>query len=214
MGEFTAEDFEVANLATRGEYMVARRCGGDLAPWAIFLHNRPALYVSDASMVHYGWTPVVEGEAHDRIETLLDTKKIHERVIAELRHDMSLARREIVDLRDENDRLERILQAPLSLKDLRVAWDAAEQAEECREGDVLMTRHPDDNYEVWVAVGAFDISRKTRILSRAPQREPWADLADVLTLAEGDIGGLNVDAVNVAAILHERGVRVTGGEDS
>ena len=212
MSEFTAEDFAQANLATKGKFGVARRAEED-SPWP-WVTGRRGGSLSDEEMARDGWVPVVEGEAHDRIETLLDTKKTHERVIAELRHDMAVARREIVDLREENDRLERILQSPLSLKDLAVAWDAAEQAEECREGDVLMTRHSDDNYEVWVAAGAFDISKKSRILSRAPKREPWADLADVLTLAEGDIGGLNVDAINVAALLHERGVRVVGGEES
>ena len=122
------------------------------------------------------------------------------------------AQKELVDLRDENCRLERILQAPLSLKDLQVAWENAEQANGCHAGDVLIIQDDEDNYLVRRMDDGSYLDSTARILSRAP-REPWADLADVLTLAEGDIGGLNVDAINVAALLHERGVRVVGGED-
>ena len=122
------------------------------------------------------------------------------------------ARKELADLREENGRLERILQTPLSLKDLQVAWEAAGQAEECRAGDVLIIQDDEDNYVVRRMDDGSYLDSTARILSRSP-REPWADLADVLTLAEGDIGGLNVDAINVAALLHERGVRVVGGDD-
>ena len=122
------------------------------------------------------------------------------------------AQKEMADLREENGRLERILQSPLSLKDLQVAWEAAGQAEECRAGDVLIIQDDEDNYVVRRMDDGSYLDSTARILSRSP-REPWADLADVLTLAEGDIGGLNVDAINVAALLHERGVRVVGGDN-
>lgn len=80
------------------------------------------------------------------------------------------------DLQQENDRLERILQAPLSLKDLRVAWDAAEQADECQKGDVLILE-TSGGFNVYTAMGDGPLVH-ARILSRAP-REPRADLADV-----------------------------------
>lgn len=204
MSEYTVEDFAGATLATRGEFEVARRINPSLThqwhaygvEWGLF---------SDAEMAADGWVPV-------------GTKKAHDRVIKELRYDLTVALAAVADLQDENDRLERILQAQLSLKDLQVAWENAEQADECRKGDVLIRQ---DDYEVYGDSAGYAVYPATsdgplmfaRILSRAPKREPWADLADVLTLAEGDIGGLNVDAINVAALLHDRGVRVTGGDD-
>jgi len=92
--------------------------------------------------------------------------------IAGLRHDLALAREELEDLRQENDRLERILQAPLSLKDMRVAWAAAEQADECRKGDVLILE-ASEGFNVYTAMGDGPLLH-ARILSRAPR----ADLAD------------------------------------
>lgn len=117
------------------------------------------------------------------------------------------------DLRQEIDRLERIIQAPLSLKDLEVAWEAAEVSDECREGDVLIMQDPAEGYSVWRTGDADYLSRSTRILSRAPKREPHENLADAIrevwpsAYDEIDIGSL-------AYALHERGVRVTGGEES
>ena len=207
---FTAQDFAQADLATKGEFGVARRTDPRLTHQWHAYGDGQGLF-SDDEMAADGWAPVVEGEARDRIMTLLDTKKTHEREIAELLHDMSVAQDEIVDLREESDRLERILQAPLSLKDLQVAWENAEQANGCHAGDVLIIQDDEDNYLVRRMDDGSYLDSTARILSRAP-REQWADLADVLTLAEGDIGGLNVDAINVAALLHERGVRVTGGD--
>ena len=121
------------------------------------------------------------------------------------------------DLREENDRLERILQAPLSLKDMQNAWEAAEVPTDdapIREGDVILCRHDEGKWGVRV-VSAGDMVASgrwkpaVRILSRAP-REPWADLADVLEVAL-DAGSRYAESI--ARSLHERGVRVTGGED-
>ena len=100
----------------------------------------------------------------------------------------------------------------ITLDALEAAWENAEPADECHPGDVVVVQDDEDNYLVRRMDDRSDLDSTARILSRAP-REPWADLADVLTLAEGDIGGLNVDAINVAALLHERGVRVVGGDD-
>ena len=128
----------------------------------------------------------------------------------ELRHDLTVARKELVDLRDENDRLERILQAPLSLKDLEVAWEAAGQAEECRAGDVLIIQDDEDNYVVRRMDDGSYLDSTARILSRSP-REPWADLADVL-VAESVVFD-SEDASIAARALHSAGVRVMGGDD-
>ena len=114
------------------------------------------------------------------------------------------------DLREENDRLERILQAPLSLKDLRVAWEAAEEADECRKGDVLILKDWAGGFQVYAAMVDGDLTR-SRILSRAP-REPWADLADMLRAWDAEPA--DADADGMAKWFHERGVRVTGGDES
>ena len=113
------------------------------------------------------------------------------------------------DLREENYRLERILQSPLSLKGLEVAWEAAEVADECREGDVLIIRDDEDNYVVRRMDDRSDLDSAARILSRAPKREPWADLAGVL-VAESVVFD-SEDASLAARALHSAGVRVTGG---
>ena len=110
------------------------------------------------------------------------------------------------DLRQEIDRLERIIQAPLSMKDLQVAWEAAEEADECREGDVLIIRDDEDNYLVRRMDDRSDLDSTARILSRAPRREPWADLADALRAHTGE-----PEPDETAQTLYERGVRVTGG---
>ena len=47
-----------------------------------------------------------ESAAHDRVVTLLDTKKTHEQAISDLRHDLEVAQKEMADLRQERDRLE------------------------------------------------------------------------------------------------------------
>lgn len=55
--------------------------------------------------------------------------------------------------------------------------------------------------------------REYRVLSRAPQREPWEDLADVLgDFAIHDHDGTEYPDV-LAQRLYERGVRMTGGDD-
>ena len=99
---------------------------------------------------------------------------------------------------------------PYSLDALEAAWENAEQADKCLEGDVLISSLPLDGG------GGFKISPSrsrgllnaavTRILSRSP-REPWSDLADILA----DMGHLSPTAH--AKALHARGVRVTGGDE-
>lgn len=166
-----------------------------------------------------------ESAAHDRVVTLLDTKATLERTVYELRHDLKVALAEVADLGDENDRLERILQAPLSLKDLEVAWENAEvpTSPDFRDEDVVIVRndsglggyfvrhaHDTIDLELW-AEGAV------RYLHRAP-REPWADLADIIGRYDGD----SDSPAGLARFLHENEVttpfdrdagRVTGGDE-
>ena len=122
----------------------------------------------------------------------------------DMRRDLALTREELEYLRNENDRLERVLQDPLLLKGLEAAWEAAEQAPECRKGDVLIVPGSWGGYTIWEAARDSRL-RAARILSRAP-RELWADLADVLA----DMGHLS--PTGHAKALYERGVRATGGE--
>ena len=115
------------------------------------------------------------------------------------------------DLREENYRLERILQAPLSLKDLEVAWEAAEVADECREGDVLIIRDDEDNYVVRRMDDRSDLDSTARVLSRAPRREPWADLGDKLAVEMPGIEDEPRIEALAKALYCEHGVRVRGG---
>lgn len=137
----------------------------------------------------------------------------------DMRRDLALTREELEYLREENDRLERILQSPLSLKDLQVAWEAAESLEAYRsiisEGDVLIIKKPHGIYLVRpayeeVIVGRAD-AENVRILSRAPKREPWADLADALVAAGVAFGDKYPDLL--ARTLYEHGVRMAGNEE-
>ena len=174
------------------------------------------LALIEVGYTHYEADDAIEAvkrrTAHDRVATLLDTKKTHERAIAELRHDLKVALAEVAELGDENDRLGQVLQAPLTLDALEAAWEAAEEADECRKGDVLIRQ---DDYEVYGDSAGYAVYPATvdgplalaRILSRAP-REPWADLADVLRAHTGE-----PEPDEAAQMLYEYGVRVTGGGD-
>lgn len=126
----------------------------------------------------------------------------------DMRRDLALTREELEYLRNENDRLEQVLQDPLLLKGLEAAWEAAEQAPECRKGDVLIVPGSWGGYTIWEAARDSQL-RTARILSRAP-REPWADLADLLR-ARLDDGVVRVEVDWAARELHAAGVRVTGG---
>lgn len=131
---------------------------------------------------------------------------------ADLRRDLALARKELADLREENRRLEQVLQSPLLMEALEVAWEAAEAPTgdaPIRAGDVMIYPVP-DGHAVRKALVDDGLWRSdTRILSRAP-REPWQDLAD--DLAERS-ALMDEDAIETAAkALHKAGWR-KGGED-
>ena len=126
----------------------------------------------------------------------------------DMRRDLALTREELEYLRKENDRLEQVLQDPLLLKGLEAAWKNAEQAPECRKGDVLIVPGGWGGYTIWEAARDSRL-RAARILSRAP-REPWADLADSLEAEVQWIDRFN--AVDAAQALHAAGWRKGGGE--
>ena len=128
----------------------------------------------------------------------------------DVRRDLALTREELEYLRGENDRLEQVLQDPLLLKGLEAAWEAAEQAAECRRGDVLIVPSSWGGYTIWEAARDSQL-RAARILSRAPQREPWADLADSLEAEVQWIDRFN--AVDAAQALYALGWR-KGGDES
>ena len=126
-------------------------------------------------------------------------------------HRYAWERKDLDDLRRENRRLDAEADGAISLDDLEAAWEAAEVADECREGDVLIIRDDEDNYLVRRMCDRSDLDSAARILSRAPRREPWADLEDVLgDFAIHDHDGKEYPDV-LAQRLYERGVRVTGG---
>ena len=103
---------------------------------------------------------------------------------------------------------------PITLEGLRDAWETAEWAEKCNEGDILIYRDPTDPtecVEIWASEEPEWISANARILRRASEqeREPWQDLADVLGTDGGELIAEHHTITEVAKALHERGVRVT-----
>ena len=128
----------------------------------------------------------------------------------DMRRDLALTREELEYLRKENDRLEQVLQDPLLLKGLEAAWEAAEQAPECRKGDVLIVPGSWGGYTIWEARRDAPL-RAARILSRAPKREPWADLGDKLAVEMPGIEDEPRIEALAKALYCEHGVRVTGG---
>lgn len=210
---YTAEDFARATLATRDKRGVARRTDPrDTHQWYAY-GGKPGWF-SDEEMAADGWTPVVESrvtehtlrdsreKAERKRERLVDHIADQDRVIRRRNDEIAVLRLELADA-----------QAPLSLARLEAAWEAAEQADECREGDVLIIRDDEDNYLVRRMYDRSDLDSTARILSRAP-REPWVELAGVLHDVVNQGGNDHIDVDSTAARLYAEGVRVTGGDES
>lgn len=216
---YTAEDFAQAMFAVHPDpaavdaRYAARMNRDPEYPW--LLDGVPGN--GDEHMARDGWVPVVEAtevmqnrqidaEAHlDQIEGL--SKRL-----AAAGDQIESQRLVLEDLREENYRLKRGLQTPLTLESLAAAYEAAEQADECREGDVLIIRDDEDNYLVRRMDNRSDLDSTARILSRAP-REPWVELAGVLHDVINQGGNDHIDVDSTAARLYAEGVRVTGGGD-
>ena len=209
MSGFTSEDFAQANLATRGEFGVARRTDPrDTHQW--YAYGGEPGWFSDEEMAADGWTPVVESrvtehtlrdpqeKAARKRQRLVDHIADQDRVIRRRNDEIAVLRLELADA-----------QAPLSLESLAAAYEAAEQADECREGDVLIIRDDEDNYLVRRMDDRSDLDSTARILSRAPGPEPWVELAGVLH--DEVPGGAVADVDHLAERLYSAGVRVTGG---
>ena len=209
MSEYTAEDFARATLATRGAGDVARRIDDYNIPWRAYTHDGGAAWQSDAEMAAGGWVPVLvesrvtehtlrdpQEKAARKRQRLVDHIADQDRVIRRRNDEITALRLELADA-----------QAPLSLDSLAAAWEAAEQAGECREGDVLIIRDDEDNYLVRRMDDRSRLDSTARILSRAPKpREPWQDLADVI----GE-HTYEPDPKWLAQALYQSGVRVTDG---
>ena len=104
-----------------------------------------------------------------------------------------------------------LVESRITLDALAAAWEAAEQADECREGDVLIIRDDEDNYLVRHMDDRSDLDSTARILSRAPEPEPWVELADSLEAEVQWIDRFN--AVDAAQALHAAGWRKAGDND-
>ena len=213
MSEYTAEDFAQAMFAVHPDpaavdaRYAARMNRDPEFPW--LLDGVPGN--GDEHMARDGWVPVVEsrvtdhtlrrveGRAERKREKLVEHIADQDRVIRRRNDEITALRRELADA-----------QAPLSLDTLAAAWEAAGEADECREGDVLIIRDDEDNYLVRRMDDRSDLDSAARILSRAP-REPWADLADSLEAEVQWIDRFN--AVDAAQALYALGWRKGGDDD-
>ena len=222
MSEYTAEDFEQAMFAVHPDpdavdaRYAARMNRDPEYPW--LLDGVPGN--GDEHMARDGWVPVVESRVTDhtlrRVEERAERKREklvehiadQDRVIRRRNDEITALRRELADA-----------QAPLSLDTLAAAWEAAEVPTDdapIREGDTVIQSAGRGHFYVfqetinWVA--APD-SGFVRILSRAPKREPWADLGDKLAVEMPGIEDEPRIEALAKALYCEHGVRVTGGDE-
>ena len=195
---YTAEDFEQAMFAVHPDpdavdaRYAARMNRDPEFPWLL----DGVLGNGDEHMARDGWVPVRVANGRRDRDTYIDHIADQDRVIRRRNEEIAALRRELADA-----------QAPLSLDSLAAAWEAAEVADECREGDVLIIRDDEDNYLVRRMCDRSYLDSTARILSRAPKpREPWQDLADVI----GE-HTYEPDPKWLAQALYQSGVRVTDG---
>lgn len=180
---YTADDFRTARFAEHPDGLIAmRHLDLDYHPWTVGERYRHCAH-SDDDMAAGGWSPVRE------LDWMTETN-LHAAEYMEGRADQA---REAT---------------PVSLDALRTAWENAEQADECRKGDLLIRRHDSGVYYIIYSAAQSGAIIDARVLSRAPRREPWEELADALWDE-----GVQSDTEGIARALHERGVRVTGGDD-
>lgn len=104
-----------------------------------------------------------------------------------------------------------------TLEALAGAWEAAEVPTDdapIREGDVVIVRHGGGfTVELADRILSGQTHGQERVLSRAPRREPWADLADELACFSALANEPDVNVVNMAKRLHAAGWRKGGDGD-
>lgn len=224
MTTYTEEDFANARFAESPKYGLATRMSVDPEyQWTDFQGD----CWTDTSMAQpeFLWTPVYEAN-RDEVQQLRARIHKHEEYLKALRRRHGLGACETFKsefghgqcdrcgwVKDEHGRVPVPYPEPLSLDTLREAWEQAEVPTEdtpIREGDVLI--YPlFAGYCVRPSWGDSPLP-EARVLSRAPRREPWEGLTKVLRTTGVD--GQAMDPEILASVLYERGVRVTGGDDT
>lgn len=238
VSEYTAEDFARANLATRGTGELARRADPEgWLQWLCSDGDNGEWWRGDESMAADGWVPVLV-ESRITEHTLRDSQEKAERKRQKLVdhiEDLNAAMRRkneriklqnaklaaaearIKELRRENRRLDAEADGAISLDGLRAAWEAAEVPtgeNPIREGDVVIYRHDGGQWAVREVEphehDDDDWSCTVRVLSRAPKRAPWQDLADAFKTWDYPVRGYEEE---LAKWVYANGVRVAGGDD-
>ena len=208
---YSAEDFAQANLATRGAGELARRADPEgWLQWLCSDGDNGEWWCGDAGMADDGWVPVLV-ESRVTEHTLRDPQekadRNRQRLVDHIADQDRVIRRRNDEITALRERVRVAESGRLSLARLEAAWEAAEVADECREGDVLIIRDDEDNYLVRRMDDRSYLDSTARILSRAPKpREPWQDLADVI----GE-HTYEPDPKWLAQALYQSGVRVTDG---
>ena len=216
MTTYTEEDFKTAVFARHPDGRIAARVdSGNLGWWAGGNERAEPSWRDDYDMAEEGFVPVREAHENDgRVKRLKRHISDVEAVVKRRGEDIERLEAEKAGLLERIARLKKA--QPITLDALRDAWGTAEVADECNEGDILIRLHPEIPtalVQVWRSEMTVPMGSLTRILRRAPKREPWQDLADVLGTDNGELIGEHHTITEVAKALHERGVRVTGGGD-
>lgn len=210
--QYTAEDFANAEAARHPETeRVAVRvdCGQWTLPWAASARpngGESYVWLSDQNLAEQGWEPAYVSRNPQKMR----------RHVSDLEAIIKRRGEDIARLEEQKARLARELaverEQTIDLDALQAAWEGAEEGI-VNKGDVIIRRACDgEDFAVWVSVcaGNTEEDDDLRILHRAPEREPWQDLADVLRAWDEE--PMDADLMGRARWMHERGVRVTEGE--
>lgn len=211
MTTYTPDDFKNARFAEHPNGGFAARLD----------HSHPFCWeaegsqcYTDAAMAADGWVPVREADGSDRVagrQKLLDHIASLDAIIRRRNDQIERQENQIEKVRAARDEA-----GPLSLDVLRNAWENAEVPtfpRAIREGDEVIGRHADSLF----SVRKFKLSDRNsdtefRILSRAPQPDPWVELAGVL---HDELPTAAIDDVDLLAKrLYSAGIRVTGGDET
>lgn len=213
MTTYTAEDFANAEFARHPDGRVAARVdSGNLGWWAGGNERAEASWMDDCDMAEEGFVPVREARENDgRAKRLKRHISDVEAVVKRRGQDIERLEAEKAELRE---RIKQCKAGPITLDALREAWETAEVADECNEGDILIYRHPEsqsEKAEVWSAQRPGRMWAHTRILHRAPKpkRPEGAEKLSLLIQQAREASEWADDADAWAEWLAERGVRAT-----